>query len=123
MVRPCSSLTVIFPEDPSPSSPARRRGVRKKKVAATVLAIRAICRRFRITGFLSTLVLAKTDFGSADYYPEPDGEFFNQSESIIGARVALGNLSKGRRTTEVIPITARKHWPYLAARLPSRAPG
>ena len=51
------------------------------------------------------LDLAKTDFTLASCYPEPDGEFLNQSESIIGALERPGNHSEGRRTTEVISVT------------------
>jgi hypothetical protein len=56
-----------------------------------VLAIRAICRRFRITGFLFTFAQTKTktNFTLACCYPEPDGEYLNQSDSIIGARGGL----------------------------------
>ena len=69
-----------------------------------MLAISAICRRFRITGLLCSLV-AKTDFTLAYCYPEPDGEFLNQSESIIGALEWPGNHSEGCRTTEVISVS------------------
>jgi hypothetical protein len=48
------------------------------------------------------LNLAKTNFTLAYCYPEPDGEFLNQSESIIGAVERPSNHSEGRRTTEVI---------------------
>jgi hypothetical protein len=38
-------------------------------------------------------------------YPEPDGEFLNQSKTIIGAGSRRGNLSEGCRTTRVIFVT------------------
>jgi len=75
--------------------------VREREVAATVLAIRAICRRFRITGFPNfTSARGKTDFTLACCYPEPEGEFLNQSTTIIGPEEGRSNLSKGRRTTK-----------------------
>jgi len=86
--------------------------VRESEVAAIVLTIRAICRRFRITGLLSTLLgkdgedrIAKTNFTLAPCHPEPDGESFNQSKSIIGAAERVGNHSEGSRTSEVISVT------------------
>jgi hypothetical protein len=51
------------------------------------------------------LNLAKTNFTLAYCYPEPDGEFLNQSESIIVAPERPGNHSKGSRTTEVISVS------------------
>jgi hypothetical protein len=45
--------------------------VRERKVASTELAIRAICRRFRIAGFSTS---TRTDKYPAPTYPEPDGE-------------------------------------------------
>src|SRR5882672_12493290 len=50
--------------------------------------------------FLSTFT--KTDFALASCYPEPDGESFNQSKTIIGAGHRWSNLSEGCRTTGVI---------------------
>jgi hypothetical protein len=111
ILRPCSSLAVIFvrlalSDDPSPPSSARSSGMREKEVAAKVLAISTICRRLRITGrILMAKVMRKTDFTLASRYPEPDGEFLNQSKTIIGAQDGCGNLSEGRRTTRVISVT------------------
>ncbi len=75
--------------------------MQKKEVAATVVAIRAICRRFRITGRMS-FMLAKAEYALAGCYPEPDGEFLNQSDLIIGGERGGSNVSGGRRTTRVI---------------------
>jgi hypothetical protein len=97
----------IVSEDPSPPSAARSWGGRKREVAAKVLAIRTMCRRFRIPGFIlmGKDLRIKTDFTLPRCYPEPYGEFLNQSKTIIGAGKSRGNLSEGRRTTRVIWVT------------------
>src|SRR5580698_6636264 len=92
-------VVAILSDCPSPPSAARTGNAREREVAATVLAIRAICRRFRMTGFLNTIPQRQTSPSHLPT-PEPDGEFSNQSVSIIGAENGRGNLSEGRRTTE-----------------------
>jgi len=55
-----------------------------------VPAIRASCKRFRIR------VLYHHGEGRLRpriFYPEPEGEFLNQSKTIIGTGVVRGNLS------------------------------
>jgi len=44
----------------------------------------------------------RPSYTSAPTYPEPDGELLNQSESIIGAKDPVSNLSNVHRTTIVI---------------------
>ena len=77
---------------------ARTDGVRERTVAIVPIAIRASCRRFRIPG----QSLAEARDTSTPTFPEPDGEFLNQSNSIIGVGRSGGNLSEGPRTTRVI---------------------
>ena len=69
-----------------------------------MLAIRAICRRFRITGLF--ILTGEDKLRPRMFYPEPDGESFNQSKTIIGVAGWLGNHPEGSRTTEVISVTA-----------------
>jgi len=57
------------------------------------------------TGFFRPRLLAKTDRIFACCYPEPDGEFLNQSKTIISALQRTGNRSEGHRTTEVILVS------------------
>jgi hypothetical protein len=47
----------------------------------------------------------KTVFTFTLCYPEPEGEFFNQSKTIIGGALRASNDTEGCRTTEVILVT------------------
>ncbi len=85
------------------SSAAHTLGVwRDKEVAIAVLAIRAICRRFRIYRVPFAKSLPEDRLRPPRCYPEPEGESLHQSESIIGRKEGVGNESKGPRTTRVI---------------------
>jgi len=78
--------------------------VRERKVAITGLAIRASCRRFRITGCeLHRWGQKIPRLPTRNLTEKP-----NQSVLIIGLAAWPGNLSEDHRTTEVTELSCCK---------------
>jgi hypothetical protein len=64
----------------------------------------------RVYPFTNPSLEAQTSdrLGPPEFYPEPDGESFYQSTTIIGGPLGPDNLSEGSRTTGVNPANRLK---------------